>query len=76
VARIGSEKALFSRAFILHENLKQDSAALNLFREFKTEYPKSELMESVDWLIKNIESKGKLAEELLEKIAKQDDSLK
>jgi TolA-binding protein len=71
-----AEKALFSRAFILHENLKQDSAALNLFREFKTEYPKSELMESVDWLIKNIESKGKLAEELLEKIAKQDDSLK
>ena len=71
-----AENALFSRAFILHENLKQDSVALTLFREFKAKYPKSELMESVDWLIRNIESNGKLAEELLEKISKQDESAK
>ncbi|HPW94506.1 MAG TPA: peptidyl-prolyl cis-trans isomerase [Fibrobacteraceae bacterium] len=65
-----SEKALFSRAFVLSENLKNDSLALPLFKDFITKYPKSELKESVEWLIKNIESNGKLAQELVEKISK------
>lgn len=64
-----AEKALFSRAFVLNENLKRDSVALSLFKEFQVRFPKSELKESVDWLIKNIESNGKLAEELVEKIS-------
>lgn len=67
-----AEKALFTRGFILHENLKQDSAALAVFRDFAAKYPKSDLMESVNWLIKDIESKGKLAAELLDKISKED----
>lgn len=64
-----AEKALFSRAFVLNENLKRDSLALILFKDFRVKYPKSELKESVDWLIKNIESNGRLAEELVEKIS-------
>lgn len=68
-----AEKALFSRAFIMHENLKKDTVALGLFQEFQQKYPKSDLAESVDWLIRNIQSNGKLAEELLEKISKQDE---
>ena len=67
-----SEKALFSRAFVLSENLKKDSLSLPLFKEFITKYPKSELKESVDWLIKNIESNGKLAQELVEKISQSE----
>jgi len=54
----------------LSENLKNDSLALPLFKDFITKYPKSELKESVEWLIKNIESNGKLAQELVEKISK------
>ena len=67
-----AEKAIFTRGFILHENLKQDSAALAVFRDFAAKYPKSDLMESVNWLIKDIESKGKLGAELLDKISKED----
>jgi hypothetical protein len=67
-----AEKALFSRAFVLSENLKRDSLALPLFKEFISKYPKSELKESVDWLIKNIESNGKLAQELVEKISQSE----
>ena len=63
-----AEKAMFSRAFILSENLKQDSAALMLFKDFSIQYPNSELKESVEWLIQNIESNGKLAEDLVAKI--------
>lgn len=63
-----SEKAMFSRGFILAENLKKDKAALEVFREFLAKYPKSELRESADWMVKNIESEGKLAEDLLQKI--------
>ena len=70
-----AEKALFNRAFLLHENLKKDSLALPLFEEFQEKFPKSDLHESVDWLIRDIRSGGKLAEELLEKISKQEESL-
>lgn len=68
-----SEKALFSRAFVLTENLKQDSLALPLFKDFLVKYPKSELKESVEWLIQNIESNGKLAEELVKKISQSEE---
>ncbi|MCQ2125375.1 MAG: hypothetical protein MJZ25_14445 [Fibrobacter sp.] len=63
-----AEKAMFSRGFILTENLGMDSVALEVFREFQVKYPNSELKESADWLVKNIESNGKLAEDLLQKI--------
>jgi len=63
-----SEKAMFSRGFILNENMHRDSLALEVFNEFKKTYPKSDLSESVDWLIQNIKSNGKLAEDLMKKI--------
>lgn len=69
-----AEKALFNRAFLLHENLKKDTLALALFEEFQEKFPKSDLRESVDWLIRDIRSGGKLAEELLEKISKQEEN--
>ena len=67
-----AEKVLFSRAFQARENLKEDSLALALFQEFKTKYPKSDLIESVDWSIKDIQSGGKLSEDLLKKIEEQE----
>ena len=63
-----AEKAMFSRGFILTENMHKDSLALEVFEEFKKLYPKSELTESVDWLVQNIKSNGKLADELMKKI--------
>lgn len=67
-----AEKAMFSRGFILNENLGMNDAALEVFKEFQEKYPNSELKESVDWLIKNIESNGKLAEDLMKKISDED----
>lgn len=69
-----AEKALFNRAFILHENLKRDSLALPLFEEFQSKFPQSDLRESVDWLVRDIRSGGKLAAELLEKISRQEEN--
>jgi hypothetical protein len=63
-----AEKAMFSRGFILTENMHKDSLALEVLEEFKTKYPKSELTESADWLIENIRSGGKLADDLMKKI--------
>ena len=63
-----AEKAMFSRGFILNENLHKDDEALQVFEEFKKRYPKSELNESVDWLVQNIKSNGKLADDLMKKI--------
>ena len=63
-----AEKAMFSRGFILNENLHKDDEALKVFEEFKKLYPKSELNESVDWLVQNIKSNGKLADDLMKKI--------
>ena len=67
-----AEKAMFSRGFILNENLHRDSLALEVFKEFKTRYPKSDLNESVDWLVQNIKSNGKLADDLMKKIEAED----
>ena len=47
-------------------------STIRILKEFITKYPKSELKESVDWLIKNIESNGKLAQELVEKISQSE----
>ncbi|PWJ37441.1 peptidyl-prolyl cis-trans isomerase [Fibrobacter succinogenes] len=63
-----AEKAMFSRGFILNENLHKDAEALKVFEEFKKLYPKSDLTESVDWLVQNIKSNGKLADDLMKKI--------
>ena len=67
-----AEKAMFSRGFILNENLHKDAEALKVFEEFKKTYPKSELNESVDWLVQNIKSNGKLADDLMKKIAAEE----
>lgn len=67
-----AEKALFSRGFILNENLGMNDVALEVFKEFKEKYPNSELKESVDWLVKNIETNGKLAEDLMKKISAEE----
>ncbi len=64
------EKALFNIGFILDENLNRKTDAAVVYRRFLSKYPKGELAESVSWLLKNIESEGKLAEDLIEKIEK------
>ncbi|MCQ2062862.1 MAG: tetratricopeptide repeat protein [Fibrobacter sp.] len=66
-----AEKAMFSRGFILNENLHRDNEALEALEEFQKKYPKSELKESVDWLVDNIKSGGKLADDLMKKISEE-----
>lgn len=66
-----AEKAMFSRGFILDENIKNDTLALKVLEEFQQKYPKSELKESVDWLVDNIKSGGKLADDLMKKISEE-----
>ena len=67
-----AERGLFARAFQMRENLKKDSVALVLFQEFSKKYPESDLRGSVDWLIKDIQSGGKLSKELNEKISQME----
>lgn len=67
-----AETAMFSRGFVLNENLHQDKDALAVFMEFKKKYPQSSLKESVDWLVDNIKSEGKLANDLMDKILKSE----
>jgi hypothetical protein len=54
--------------FILSENLNRNDQALEVLEDFQKRFPKSELKESVDWLVENIKSDGKLAEDLMKKI--------
>lgn len=63
-----AEKSMFSRGFILNENLGMNDKALEVLEEFLQKYPKSELRESAEWLVNNIKSNGKLAEDLMKKI--------
>ena len=63
-----TEKAMFSLGFVLNENLKQNDRALEVLEDFQKRFPKSELKESVDWLVENIKSDGKLAEDLMKRI--------
>ena len=63
-----AEKAMFTRGFILDENVHNDTLALQVLEGFQKLYPNSELKESVDWLVNNIKSGGKLADDLMKKI--------
>ena len=63
-----AEKAMFSRGFILNENLHWNNNAVDVLEEFLQKYPNSELRESAQWLLDNIKSNGKLAEDLMKKI--------
>ncbi|WP_173380187.1 peptidyl-prolyl cis-trans isomerase [Fibrobacter succinogenes] len=63
-----AEKAMFSRGFVLNENMHKDTLALQVLEEFQKTYPNSDLGKDVDWLIENIKSGGKLAEDLMKKI--------
>jgi|GEM_PF-2811089 len=65
-------KALFMKGFIQSENLKQDSLALISFQELLQKYPKSDLSDDAEWMVRNIQSGGKLAPALLDSIAQQD----
>lgn len=62
------EKALFNMGFILDENLGKKNEAAAIYRQFIEKYPNSEMAESAKWLLENIESKGQLAKDLIEKI--------
>ena len=63
-----TEKVLFSLGFVLSENLKKNDRALEVLEDLQKRFPKSELKESVDWLVENIKSNGKLADDLMKKI--------
>jgi len=65
-------KALFMQGFILSENLKQDSLALPVFKDLLKRYPKTDLADDADWMIRNIESGGKLVPALLDSISQTD----
>ena len=67
-----AEKAMFSRGFILNENLRWNPVALKVLEEFLQKYPNSELKESAQWLVDNIKSDGKLAEDLMKKIESEE----
>ena len=65
---VNAEKAMFSRGFMLNENLSWNDKALEVLEEFLQKYPNSELKESAQWLVDNIKSNGKLADDLMKKI--------
>lgn len=65
-------KAAFMRGFLLAENLKQDSAAISVFRDKLKRFPQTDLTDDAEMMIKNIESGGKLVQDLLDSIAKAD----
>ena len=67
-----TEKVLFSLGFVLSENLKKNDRALEVLEDLQKRFPKSELKESVDWLVENIKSNGKLAEDLMKKIESEE----
>jgi outer membrane protein assembly factor BamD (BamD/ComL family) len=53
-------KALFMVGFIQAEHLRTDSAAVRSFEQMLAKYPKSDLSDDADWMIRNIRSGGKL----------------
>ncbi len=53
-------KAKFMIGFILAEHLKQEPAAVVVFKELLEKYPKCDLADDADWMIRNIESGGAL----------------
>lgn len=62
------EQAMFSLGFLLDEQKHSKQNALYIYKRFLEKFPKSEMRESVEWLAKNIETQGKLADELMKKI--------
>lgn len=67
-----AETAMFSRAFVLSENLQRNAEAQAVLEEFFKKYPESSLKESAQWLLDNIKSNGKKAQELMKKIETQE----
>ncbi len=53
-------KAEFMVGFIQSEHLKNDSAAVKTFTAMLGKYPKTDLSDDADWMIRNIRSGGKL----------------
>jgi len=53
-------KAEFMVGFIQSEHLKKDSAAVRTFEAMLKKYPKTDLSDDADWMIRNIRSGGKL----------------
>lgn len=53
-------KAQFMVGFIQSEHQKNDSAAVKTFTQMLAKYPKSDLSDDADWMIRNIRSGGKL----------------
>lgn len=63
-----AEVAMFSHAFVLSENLNRGTDALAILTAFRQKYPDSRFNDSVDWLVSNIKSNGKVARDLMKKI--------
>ncbi len=57
-------KAQFMLGFIYAEHLKQDSSAVRAFETMLQKYPKTDLSDDADWMIRNIRSGGKLMPQL------------
>lgn len=53
-------KAAFMKAFIVAEELKNTSLALDLFKSFLRQYPQGELNESAQFMIDTLEGKSEL----------------
>ncbi len=53
-------KAQFMIGFIYSENLKKDNLAIKAFKKLLEKYPKCDLADDADWMIRNIESGGAL----------------
>ena len=52
--------------FIESENLKQDSLALKTFKKLLELYPQNKMAADADWMVRNIESGGKLVPGIIE----------
>jgi tetratricopeptide (TPR) repeat protein len=53
-------KAQFMIGFIYAENLKKDELAIKAFKVLLEKYPKCDLADDADWMVRNIESGGAL----------------
>ncbi len=65
-------KAMFMRGFILSENLKRDSVALPVFQDMLKRYPHTDLSDDAEWMVRNIQSGGKMVPALLDSISRAD----
>lgn len=65
-------KAMFMQGFILSENLKRDSLALPVFQSMLKRFPRTDLSDDAEWMVRNIQSGGKLVPALLDSISRAD----